>query len=140
VVQCSAADRTAAEAGSSPPPKSKAPPLPRRAKGKETKPSRRNTSPHIEVTEEETDFDPEIVLIRRSPGTLDLDDDRDTSPRISVVPVDSADQNMIRALNQVADSRGAPVVCATCRKIFAPDAPFCPYCGTSHVNPLPKRS
>ncbi len=76
--------------------------------------------------------DPEIVMIHAPRGGSEH-----SEPRISVVPVNSADEVTIRALDRVADALSpAETTCAGCGARFPGVVLVCPRCGHSQVEPL----
>lgn len=92
------------------------------------------SQPEIEVTGQlATDSDPEIIMIRAPRGSVsDL-----SEPRISVVPVDSADAETVRALDGVADALGpAEGVCPSCGGSLPGMVTVCPRCGHVLAEPL----
>jgi len=86
-------------------------------------------SPEIEVNE----LTPEIVLLEHSPA------EEGSDPRISVVPVQSADASMIRALDRVAVALGPRDGdrCSACSAPIETWAMVCPRCGKPRAEPLP---
>lgn len=143
--------------GSSRPPKSEkgpspvaatpsGPPRPREPSRAEPTPSARGkkgsapffpsdaSQPEIEVTGQlATGSDPEIVMIRAPRGSVsDL-----SEPRISVVPVNSADAEMVHALDDVASAIGpADGACPNCGTSLPGMVLVCPRCGHSLAEPL----
>jgi protein phosphatase len=94
-------------------------------------------SPTVEIHEHRTDTSnlgpPEIVLLDA------MRTEEGSDPRISVVPVHSADANMIRALDQVAPALGPGARCPKCFATMEPSAMTCSVCGHSDVEPLSAR-
>jgi protein phosphatase len=137
--------------GSSRPPKSRprppvesptrasaGPPRPREASARKKASSsfvpNEASQPEIEVTGQlATGSDPEIIMIRAPRGSIsDL-----SEPRISVVPVDSADAETVRALDDVAGALGPTEgLCPNCGEKLPGVVAVCPSCGQSQAELL----
>lgn len=91
--------------------------------------------PDIQAVELST-LDPEIVMLH-SEGTRH----EGSEPRISVVPLNSADSQTIRALDSVANVLGSPASkkCKRCTASLEQGAVVCPRCGYSDAEPLSRR-
>jgi protein phosphatase len=137
VIECRAASfspsgKTPNEAKSRPrsssSPKHRKPPLPKReAYGSAD-------DPQIEVTHDTDGSNPEIILLRR---TKIADD---TDPRISVVPAESADAQMIRVLDRLADNLTPTLAqCSQCQTAYEGTSVYCPRCGAAQDEPLSRR-
>jgi protein phosphatase len=108
-------------------PKQRKPPLPKRD-------AYAYDEPQIEVTDDVDSSNPEIILLRRAK----ISDDSD--PRISVVPAESADAQMIRVLDRLADTLTPTLArCSQCRTEYEGTSVYCPRCGSAQDEPLSRR-
>ena len=90
--------------------------------------------PEIEI-HDDAPADPEIVMFHAGGRPAQASD-----PRISVVPVDSADAETIRAIDRVAGALSpAESECPACKTKFQGFVLTCPRCGHSQAEPLSRR-